>query len=107
MSLRMIHYYPRAWTGDGGCSSAVRGWASAVADAGAQVTVVSDGTGEPPRLRTCAGSRRRIERGAECEFRSVWSNSSTEATCSSCIRGGSTTMCRPPRRQLDRESRTC
>ena len=50
MSLRIVHYYPRAWVGDGGCSSAVRGWASAVAETGAQVTVVSDGNGDPPAI---------------------------------------------------------
>ena len=33
MNLRMVHYYPRAWVGDGGCTSAVRGWASALAEA--------------------------------------------------------------------------
>ena len=46
----MIHYYPRACIGDGGCTTAVREWASAVADTGAHVTVVSDGTGESPSI---------------------------------------------------------
>ena len=50
MSLRITHYYPRAWMGDGGCTSAVHGWASAVAGTGAEVTVVSDGNGQPPAL---------------------------------------------------------
>lgn len=48
--MRMVHYYPRAWVGDGGCTSAVRGWASAVAETGAEVTVVSDGQGQPPTI---------------------------------------------------------
>src|SRR4029434_10292678 len=51
MILRMVHYYPRAWVGDGGCTAAVRGWASALADTGAQITVVSDGNGELPPIR--------------------------------------------------------
>jgi glycosyltransferase involved in cell wall biosynthesis len=51
MNLRMVHYYPRAWVGDGGCTASVRGWASALAETGAQVTVVSDGNGEPPPIR--------------------------------------------------------
>jgi len=48
MNLKLAHYYPRAWIGDGGCSSAVRGWASALAETGADVTVVCDGNGAPP-----------------------------------------------------------
>jgi glycosyltransferase involved in cell wall biosynthesis len=48
MTLRVAHYYPRAWVGDGGCSFAVRGWASALAETGAQVTVIGDGAGERP-----------------------------------------------------------
>jgi glycosyltransferase involved in cell wall biosynthesis len=48
MNLNLVHYYPRAWAGDGGCTSAMRGWATALAAAGAQVTVVSDGQGERP-----------------------------------------------------------
>ena len=48
MSLRLVHYYPRAWVGNGGCTFAVRGWASALAQQGAEVTVVSDGSGEVP-----------------------------------------------------------
>src|SRR5262245_28678887 len=48
MNKRIVHYYPRAWVGDGGCSSAVRGWAAALAETGAQVTVVYDGDGNPP-----------------------------------------------------------
>src|SRR5688572_4447842 len=47
MKLSIVHYYPRAGVGDGGCSAAVRGWASAVGQTGAQVTIVSDGRGEP------------------------------------------------------------
>jgi glycosyltransferase involved in cell wall biosynthesis len=49
MNLSVVHYYPRAWVGDGGCTAAVRGWASALADAGAEVTVVCDQEGEAPR----------------------------------------------------------
>ena len=52
MDLSIVHYYPRAWVGDGGCSEAVRGWASAVAETGAHVTVVSDGQGQPPKIET-------------------------------------------------------
>lgn len=48
MNARIVHYYPRAWVGDGGCSSAVRGWAAAQAETGAQVSVVGDGNGTPP-----------------------------------------------------------
>jgi glycosyltransferase involved in cell wall biosynthesis len=48
-NLRLMHYYPRAWVGDGGCTFAVRGWASALAEKGAQVTVVCDGSGEAPQ----------------------------------------------------------
>jgi glycosyltransferase involved in cell wall biosynthesis len=50
MNATIVHYYPRAWAGDGGCSAAVRGWASAMAEMGARVTVVSDGQGEPPDI---------------------------------------------------------
>ncbi len=48
MNLRVVHYYPRAWVGDGGCTSAVRGWASALAEGGADVTVVCDEKRESP-----------------------------------------------------------
>ena len=48
MTLRIAHYYPRAGVGDGGCTAAVRGWAAAVAAAGAQVTVIADGAGDRP-----------------------------------------------------------
>jgi glycosyltransferase involved in cell wall biosynthesis len=51
MTPRIVHYYPRAGVGDGGCTSAVHGWATAVANTGAQVTVISDGTGKPPDVR--------------------------------------------------------
>lgn len=48
MNLNILHYYPRAWVGNGGCTAAVSGWVSALAEVGAQVTVVCDGTGERP-----------------------------------------------------------
>jgi glycosyltransferase involved in cell wall biosynthesis len=44
-----VHYYPRALVGDGGCSYAVRGWAAAVARAGAEVLVACDQDGERPK----------------------------------------------------------
>jgi glycosyltransferase involved in cell wall biosynthesis len=54
MNRRIVHYYPRASVGDGGCSSAVRGWASAVAQTGAQVSVVCDDMGDiPPSGQVC------------------------------------------------------
>jgi glycosyltransferase involved in cell wall biosynthesis len=43
--MRIVHYYPRALTGDGGCSASVRGWASAEAEAGADVLVAYDADG--------------------------------------------------------------
>jgi len=46
--LRITHYYPRALVGDGGCTWAVRGWAAALAAAGADVTVGYDAEGELP-----------------------------------------------------------
>jgi glycosyltransferase involved in cell wall biosynthesis len=45
---RIVHYYPRALVGNGGCSRAVRGWAAAVARAGAEVLVACDQDGERP-----------------------------------------------------------
>ena len=50
MNLRIVHYYPRAWVGDGGCTAAVRSWASALAETGAHVTVACDGNGEAPPI---------------------------------------------------------
>jgi glycosyltransferase involved in cell wall biosynthesis len=47
--LKIVHYYPRALVGDGGCSYAVRGWAAAVASAGADVLVAFDRLGEQPQ----------------------------------------------------------
>ena len=46
--LRITHYYPRALVGDGGCTWAVRGWAVALAAAGADVAVAYDAEGELP-----------------------------------------------------------
>jgi glycosyltransferase involved in cell wall biosynthesis len=43
---RLAHYYPRALAGDGGCSYAVRGWASACALLGARVVVGYDQPGD-------------------------------------------------------------
>lgn len=37
---RIVHYYPRALTGDGGVTVAVNGWAEAQAEAGHQVAVL-------------------------------------------------------------------
>src|SRR5215813_73431 len=48
MNLKVVHYFPRAWVGDGGCTAAVRGWASALAEAGAEVTIVCDQEGAAP-----------------------------------------------------------
>jgi len=45
--LRVAHYYPRALVGDGGCTTAVRGWAAGLAAAGADVLVLCDGEGKP------------------------------------------------------------
>jgi glycosyltransferase involved in cell wall biosynthesis len=49
-NVKIVHYYPRASVGDGGCSYAVRGWAAAAANAGAEVTVAFDAVGEVPRV---------------------------------------------------------
>lgn len=49
MDLRLVHYYPRALVGDGGCTYAVHGWAASVARAGADVIVAYDQDGERPR----------------------------------------------------------
>lgn len=46
--LRVVRYHPRAASGDGGMSNAIRGWSPAMVEAGAEVTVAfEDGT--PPR----------------------------------------------------------
>ena len=37
---RIVHYYPRALTGDGGVTIAVRGWAEAQAEAGHEVSLL-------------------------------------------------------------------
>jgi glycosyltransferase involved in cell wall biosynthesis len=46
--MRIVRYYPRALTGDGGMTHAVRNWAGAMARAGAQVTVAYDEEGPLP-----------------------------------------------------------
>lgn len=47
--VRIVHYYPRALAGDGGCTASVRGWASAEAQSGADVVLAGDpGRGEAP-----------------------------------------------------------
>jgi glycosyltransferase involved in cell wall biosynthesis len=51
--MRIVHYYPRALVGDGGCSASVRGWASAEAEAGVDVVVAYDADG--PQLEDGAG----------------------------------------------------
>ena len=45
--LRIVRYYPRAATGDGGMTGAVTRWSRAHAALGANVTIVHDG-GSPP-----------------------------------------------------------
>lgn len=40
--LRIVHYYPRALVGDGGCTASVRGWAAAEARAGVDVVLACD-----------------------------------------------------------------
>jgi glycosyltransferase involved in cell wall biosynthesis len=45
--LRLVRYHPRAAIGDGGMSSAIRGWSVALAAAGAEVTVAFE-DGDPP-----------------------------------------------------------
>jgi glycosyltransferase involved in cell wall biosynthesis len=46
--MKIVHYYPRAVVGDGGCTAAVRGWASGLADVGASVALVYEGNGTAP-----------------------------------------------------------
>jgi glycosyltransferase involved in cell wall biosynthesis len=48
-NLRLVHYYPRALVGDGGCSYSVRGWATAGVKAGADVVVAYDQDGDCPQ----------------------------------------------------------
>jgi hypothetical protein len=68
MNVGVVHYYPRAWVGNGGCSSAVRRWASGLAETGAQVTVVGDGKGASDNtlraLAECAAARTGLGAGA-------------------------------------------
>ena len=45
--MRIVRYYPRALTGDGGMTNAVRQWSRHAARAGAEVTTAFDG-GAPP-----------------------------------------------------------
>ena len=45
--MRIVRYYPRALTGDGGMTNAVRQWSSYAARAGAEVTMAFD-RGVPP-----------------------------------------------------------
>jgi glycosyltransferase involved in cell wall biosynthesis len=49
VDVKIVHYYPRASVGDGGCSYAVRGWAAAVAGKGTDVVVAFDALGEHPQ----------------------------------------------------------
>ena len=61
-SLRLAHYYPRALAGDGGCSYAVRGWASVCAELGAHVAVGYDEPGDR-RIEGSVDVRRLPHRG--------------------------------------------
>jgi glycosyltransferase involved in cell wall biosynthesis len=61
--LRLVRYHPRAAIGDGGMSSAIRGWSAALAAAGAEVTVAFE-DGEPPSALGPTSWRRLEHRGA-------------------------------------------
>jgi glycosyltransferase involved in cell wall biosynthesis len=60
--LRIVRYYPRAATGDGGMTGAVARWSNAVSELGSTVTIVHDG-GAPPRDRGPAEWRDLSHRG--------------------------------------------
>lgn len=46
--MRIVRYYPRAVTGDGGMSGSVRRWSESVAALGADVTIAYDSGPRPP-----------------------------------------------------------
>ena len=74
MDLRLVHYYPRALVGDGGCTYAVRGWAASVAKAGVKVLVAYDQSGtsaQDPEVDWKQLSPQRIQLRASRSFKSI------------------------------------